>query len=287
MIRKWFLSDADRQYFLKLVRNKNEGGGIVRRANAMLLLDKGWICADVGVALFLDDDTIRDWHKRFIDGGMDHLFMFDWKGALSRLSLDQETLLCHWISAEFPTDSSQIAAWIETKFAVTYSHSGILSLLHRLGFDYIRPKHQPQKIDEPAQEVFIQQYEEILNSQSDDEVVLFADAVHPEHQSRPAKGWAKRDNQVITVKSNSGRKRMNIHGAFNLETGDFIHVCPDMANAESTLSLLQALEAKYPKKRCIHLFLDNARYHHANLVKDWLARPGCRIKMLFLPPYCP
>jgi transposase len=38
---------------------------------------------------------------------------------------------------------------------------------------------------------------------------------------------------------------------------------------------------------CIHVFLDNARYHHAKLVKQWLARPGCRIRLHFLPAYCP
>jgi transposase len=37
----------------------------------------------------------------------------------------------------------------------------------------------------------------------------------------------------------------------------------------------------------IHLFLDNARYHHAKLVQSWLARPGCRIKLHFIPAYCP
>jgi len=38
---------------------------------------------------------------------------------------------------------------------------------------------------------------------------------------------------------------------------------------------------------CIHLFLDNARYHHAKLVREWLSRPGCRIKLHFLPNCCP
>ena len=37
----------------------------------------------------------------------------------------------------------------------------------------------------------------------------------------------------------------------------------------------------------IHVFLDNARYHHAKLVRQWLARPGCRIKLHFIPSYCP
>jgi transposase len=37
----------------------------------------------------------------------------------------------------------------------------------------------------------------------------------------------------------------------------------------------------------IHPLLDNDRYHHANLVQAWLARPGYRIKLHFIPTYCP
>ena len=37
----------------------------------------------------------------------------------------------------------------------------------------------------------------------------------------------------------------------------------------------------------IHVFLDNARYHHAKLVQDWLSRPDCRIRLHFVPAYCP
>ena len=58
-------------------------------------------------------------------------------------------------------------------------------------------------------------------------------------------------------------------------------------DAASTIMLLLAIEAMYLGKRVIHLFLDNARYHHAKLVQAWLARPGCRIKLHFIPTYCP
>ena len=54
-----------------------------------------------------------------------------------------------------------------------------------------------------------------------------------------------------------------------------------------TIQLLVALLTLYPRKRVIHLFLDNARYHHAKLVQAWLAQPGCRIKLHFVPAYCP
>ena len=58
-------------------------------------------------------------------------------------------------------------------------------------------------------------------------------------------------------------------------------------DAASTIRLLELIEALYPMLVLIHVFLDNARYHHAKLVREWLARPGCRIKLHFIPPYCP
>jgi hypothetical protein len=50
----------------------------------------------------------------------------------------------------------------------------------------------------------------------------------------------------------------------------------DMATVDalSTIALLMAIVLMYPGKRLIHVFLDNARYHHARLVQEWLARPG-------------
>jgi hypothetical protein len=52
-------------------------------------------------------------------------------------------------------------------------------------------------------------------------------------------------------------------------------------DAASTITLLEAIEALYPLMMLIHVFLDTARYHHAKLVQQWLARPGCRIKLHF------
>ena len=37
----------------------------------------------------------------------------------------------------------------------------------------------------------------------------------------------------------------------------------------------------------IHVFLDNARYHHARIVRDSMRQPGRRIVLHFVPSYCP
>jgi transposase len=126
----------------------------------------------------------------------------------------------------------------------------------------------------------------LLNGLEDDEAVLFADAVHPMHPMRPVGCWAPKDTPVAVAQT-SGRQRLNIHGAIDLETGKTRMIEAETINAASTIKLLIALLAMYPRKRVIHLFLDNARYHHAKLVQAWLAQPGCRIKLHFIPAYCP
>ena len=45
-------------------------------------------------------------------------------------------------------------------------------------------------------------------ARSADEMVVFSDAVHPEHQSRPAHGWFPK-SQKTALKATSGRKRLN------------------------------------------------------------------------------
>ena len=52
-----------------------------RRANALILLDRGMSCEDVVKVLLFDDDTIRDWYRLFEAHGLDGLTSFDcgWK----------------------------------------------------------------------------------------------------------------------------------------------------------------------------------------------------------------
>ena len=158
--------------------------------------------------------------------------------------------------------------------------------MHRLGLEYHKPNVIPRKLDESKQRAFIASYEKLLNSLGDDEAVLFADAVHPTHAARPVGCWAPKQEN-LAIEQTSGRERINIHGAINLETGQTRMNEVVTVDATSTIRLLEAIAAFYPMLALIHVFLDNARYHHAKLVQEWLARPGCRIKLHFIPSYCP
>jgi hypothetical protein len=176
--------------------------------------------------------------------------------------------------------------------------------LHRLGLEYHKPDVIPRKLDEKKQQAFIGSYENLLNSLADNEAVVFADAVHPTHAARSVGCWAPRQEK-LAIEQTSGRQRINIHGAIDLETGQpsagysnrlrlleplvcFAQMIEALTiDAASTIKLLETIEALYPMLVLIHVFLDDARHHHAKLVQEWLARPGCRIKLLMSSPNDP
>ena len=287
MIRPGFLDAESRQDLTELARDGSAAHRLARRANALVLLDDGMSYAAIAKVLLIDDDTIRTWHRLYQEDGIEGLASFGYEGSACRLSGEQQDQLKTWIIETLPRTTRAIGAWIETECGIEYQgRSGLIALLHRLGMEHRKPKAVSRKLDAEKQAAFIKGYEDLLNHRGDDEAVLFADAVHPTHAVRPVGCWGPKDTKVAVAQT-SGRQRLNIHGAIDLETGQSRMLEAATVDAASTIMLLMAIEAMYPAKRLIHLFLDNARYHHAKLVQVWPARPACRIKLHFVPAYCP
>ena len=157
-------------------------------------------------------------------------------------------------------------------------------LLHRLGYEYKKPKLVPGNPDVDAQEEFIKHYEKLMDNKASDVEVLFMDAVHPEHNTMAAYGWIKRGEQK-ELKTNSGRQRLNLHGVINAETHEVTVIESDTVNRDSTIQLLEVIEQKYFLASMIYIILDNAKYHYSKEVKQFLE--GKKIKLVFLPAYSP
>ena len=103
----------------------------------------------------------------------------------------QETDLCAWLDERFCRSTVEIRAHIAAQYGVDYSHSGCIKLLSRLGYEYRKPKGLPRVASAEKQAEFIAMYERLLTGLGADEAVYFADAVHPEYQTKPAFGWVK------------------------------------------------------------------------------------------------
>ena len=286
MIHANFLSPDERVELERCVRRHREEHGIARRANAILLLNKGKTCVQISEFLYLDDDTIRGWYKAYRQDGWDALALDGWQGGHSRLTSDQEAKLSAWLEGRFCRSAGEIRAYITTKFSLRYSQSGCLKLLRRLGFEYRKPKALPRVADEAKQANFIASYEALLTNLPADEAVYFADAVHPEHQTKPAFGWVRKGSKPA-IKTTAGRGRVNIHGALCLENFDAPFVEPVTVDGNSAVQLLAKIQANNATKSVVHVIWDNAAYHRCEAVKRWLARSDCRIHLIQLPAYCP
>lgn len=286
MIRAGFLSEAERRALVELARDGLAEHRVARRAHAVVLLDKGWSCTKVAGALLLDDDTVRSWFRAYEQDGVAGVKTFGHEGSSCRMDESQQAALKAWIAKRLPRSTKLVGAWLKKNYGFSYSHAGLVALLHRLGFDYCRPRKIPRQLDVARQQAFIDGYEELLNGLGADEAVVFVDAVHPTHQVRAAGCWGPKGT-MLAVEQTTGRQSLNIHGALDLETGQTQMLEVPKVTAVSAISLLKAVEAARPTKRRIHVFLDNASYHHALMVRDWLKRPSAKCVLHFIPSYCP
>lgn len=63
----------------------------------------------------------------------------------------------------------------------------------------------PGKADPEAQEVFLAQYEEMKKRNGENNVIIFRDAVHPEHNPVLGCGWIKRGKDREVPSNTGGR----------------------------------------------------------------------------------
>ena len=90
---------------------------------------------------------------------------------------------------------------------------------------------------------------------------------------------------TIRIKSNTGRRRINILGALNSEDLSILTtLTEEKCNAERVIEFFQKIRDTYPGMNIV-IILDNARYNYAKITRAFAEENG--IFLLFLPPYAP
>jgi len=87
------------------------------------------------------------------------------------------------------------------------------------------------------------------------------------------------------MRSNTGRKRINILGALNINDYSTITtLTEESCNSERIIEFFKKIRDAYPGKKIV-IVMDNASYNRANLTRDHAEEHN--IMRLFLPPYAP
>ena len=280
------LTEEQRSALQAICRRRKVDALVWKRARAFILLDAGYDAQTICEILDIGPTVLTEWKFSFASAGLSFFGLKDYSQRQGHLFVAQEMALKEHFTSNPASSADEVCAYILAEYGQSYCASGAAKLMHRLGFVYKKPQSLPAQADEAKQEAFIAAYEALMRGLRDDEMVVFSDAVHPTHQSRPAHGWFPK-GQKTALKASSGRGRLNIQGALDLETFNFTFVEAEKINALTTRQMLEKLERNNPTMAVIHVYMDNARYHHAKVLQPWLNSTERRVKLHFLPSYAP
>lgn len=118
------------------------------------------------------------------------------------------------------------------------------------------------------------------------EVAVYEDEVDIHLNPKIGWDWMVRGQQKEVVTPGQNVKRY-LAGALDARTGQVLWVEGERKNSALFIALLNRLLSKYPKAPVIHVVLDNFRIHNSKLVHAALAGYAGRVRLHFLPPYCP
>jgi transposase len=123
-------------------------------------------------------------------------------------------------------------------------------------------------------------------SASDENVVVYADEVDLHLNPKIGPDWMLPGTQRLVLTPGNNEKRY-LAGAFEPRQGRLVYVEGERKVSWLFLNLLRALLKAYQWAKTIHVILDNFIIHKSRVTQAWLAEFGARIRLHFLPPYCP
>jgi transposase len=139
---------------------------VATRLRAVLLALKGRTHREISDDLAVSPRSVQSWVERYnasgAKGGVDALRDRPRPGQPKRLTPDEEHTLVAWLEKGPDLERDGVVAWrgptlvdkIHAHFGKRFSLSGAYALLHRLGFEPLRPRPIHRKADRAAQEEF-------------------------------------------------------------------------------------------------------------------------------------
>ncbi len=270
---------------LRLEQRKAKDRRVYIKVTVLLMLHNQCSMQLIAESLGIDDSTVYRYRQAYMSLGLEGYLITAFLPYSGRLSDAEEIFLKEELESNLYISSQEVADFIQRTFGVQFSNSAVVKLLNRLGFVYKKTKSVPSKACAAEQEDFLKEMEALLAQKTDNQVVYFNDAVHPQHNTRSDYGWIYKGKD-FEMPANSSRFRLNLNGALNAHDVTEVEIVEvERVNAQACIQLWSKQVLKHPGKT-IYNICDNAAYYHSKVLKSWLAdNPWC--KVLYLPPYAP
>jgi transposase len=279
---------ANQRRLIEERRRQASDRRIFQRLSALLWIDQGRTRQEVADLLGVTSRQVGDWLRIYRNKGLDEVCTLHYRGDPGRLRPAQVEQLKQEIAKGAFHNADQVRAWIEEQFGVSYSPTGVKDLLHRIGASYHKVSGFFWKADRKKQRQFVRKYRRHRREAGPKTRRYFVDACHPVWGLELLYCCWLLVGQRYYVGVGSGRKRLNILGAYSPDDHDYVdlRLTKENITGEQFIALLERLLAKHPKTERFILYLDNARYYSKPVVKEWLARHR-QFHLVFLPAYSP
>ncbi|AFM04318.1 transposase [Bernardetia litoralis DSM 6794] len=275
------LIDSDRE-ILETYCSSSSGKKDYIRCTVLLSLDQGKSAKELSEILGIDLSSIYNYVKSYHRSGLSGFISSNYLGFWSKLDSFELAALDKELHSHLHKNCQSIAYWIKENLGIDYAVKSLPSLMKRLGFSYKKTKKIPAKADK-----IIAKDIQVLIERLDSEnaVLLYSDAVHPQWNTRSNYGWIP-TGEEHEIKSISGRKRINLIGTVNIQNpSDILISESETVDSLSVREFLDKVEDAYLDKSKIYSVLDQASYFKSYLVQDWVYDP--RIELIYLPTYSP
>jgi transposase len=176
---------------------------------------------------------------------------------------------------------------VERALHVTLSVGHLWKVLHRLRVRWGRPRPVvacPWKARRRQRRIaFLRR---LAEQRAPGEALFYLDEVDVHLNPKIGPDWMLPGTQRLVVTPGNNEKRY-LAGAYDPLHQRLIYVEGDRKASWLFLNLLRALLDAARGLRVIHLILDNYIIHKSRLTQAWLREQGVRLRLHFLPPYCP
>jgi putative transposase len=179
-----------------------------------------------------------------------------------------------------------LAATFKAKRGLTVSAETMRRWVHEVGWVWRRAK-LVAKDDDPLRVERLARIRFVYEPLQQWEAIVCADELDIHLLPKVGYAWMPQGTQVEVMTPGTNEKHY-LAGALDLTAGTLHHCVGPRKTNGLFRDLLHTLEAAYPAAQYqrIDVVVDNYRIHKAKAVEEWFAKHP-RIRLLFLPTYCP
>jgi transposase len=278
---------------LTRIERKEHDAKRAKRLRIIILAMQGWTAPAIAMSMGLSRRACQEWVHRFNEAGLDGLKDRHGGGRVAPLTPSQQERMRERLEAG-PTSEDGVCSLrgadiqriLAEEFGVLRSLATVYSLLHRLGYSYLRPRPRHRKTDPEAQDQFKQELpqrlEEVARSHPGKRLrVFFQDESRFGQQGTTTNVWAPKGSRPTAVRQTE-YEYLWVIGAVCPITGQSEGLLSPRLNTDVINAFLREFSKTLGPEEHAVMIWDGAGFHTSGKLET-----PANVTVLQLPPYSP